>query len=69
MIRGKGVKRAAFVYLSAQDSFLQSLSRSSHSPHLPQRPATSRYPYPKPSECRSHLAGVPGQQELLAFTL
>ena len=66
MIRGKGVKRSTFLL---RTSFLQSLSQAPHSPHLPQRPATSRYLILKPSECRSHLAGPRTARTASIYTL
>ena len=70
MIRGKGVKRAAFVYLSVLRTSCSAVPpQAPHSPHFPQRPATSRYLILKPSECRSHLAGPRTARTASIYTL
>lgn len=69
-IRGKDVKRAAFVYLSVLRTSCSAVPpQAPHSPHFPQRPATSRYLILKPSECRSHLAGPRTARTANIYTL
>ena len=71
MIRGKDVKRAAFVYLSALRTSCSAVPLSGPAqPSLsPQCPATCRYLILKPSECRSHLAGSRTARTANIYTL
>lgn len=68
--KGQGVKEGSICLpFCSGPLFLKSLSQAPHSPHLPQRPATSRYLILKPSECRSHLAGPRTARTTSIYTL
>lgn len=56
-------------FLLLEPLVLQSLSQAPHSPHFPQRPATSRYLILKTSECRPHLAGPRTARNANIYTL